>query len=247
MSAPEASSAVPCEYDAQRGGFPLAVLEHQPPAELCCVACQRIARDAVTARKGPCLGLYAHTSPTAHTLIRTHPTARQYVITPTPLPPPVTGAAGQLCCDSCATAALPKPRRCPRCGGPCEGEGAASAAARVVIAAMGARCPARCGWAGPLRALDAHWAQCGREGVACAVAGCGATVARGEMGTHIAGALAQRLCALAKVGQPLSRAVRRGCLAAACALPSRPVVLAMAGARCRHACSHADGGRASPH
>jgi len=53
MDTPAASSAVPCDYDAQRGGFPLAVLEHPPPAEFCCVACQRIARDAVTACKGP--------------------------------------------------------------------------------------------------------------------------------------------------------------------------------------------------
>jgi len=44
---------MPCEYDAQRGGFPLAVLVQPQPAEFCCVACQRIARDAVTACKGP--------------------------------------------------------------------------------------------------------------------------------------------------------------------------------------------------
>jgi len=75
--------------------------------------------------------------------------------------------------------------------------------------------------------------------------GCGATVARGEMAAHIAGALAQHLCALAKVGQPQSRAVRWGCLAAACARPSCPVVLATAGVRCRHARSDADGGRAA--
>jgi len=133
------------------------------------------------------LGLHAHTCPTAHTLTHTHPTARLCVITPTPLPPPVAGAAGHLCCASCATAALPKPRQCPRCGGPCLGKPKASPAARFVIAAMGARCPGRCGWAGPLGALDAHWAQCRREAVTCAVAGCGTTVARGEMAAHIAG------------------------------------------------------------
>jgi len=53
MNAPAASSSAPCEYDPACGGFPLAVLEQPQPAELCCVACQRIARDAVTACKGP--------------------------------------------------------------------------------------------------------------------------------------------------------------------------------------------------
>jgi len=53
MDTSAVSSSVPCEYDAQRGGFPLAVLEHLPPAELCCVACQRIARNEVAACKGP--------------------------------------------------------------------------------------------------------------------------------------------------------------------------------------------------
>jgi len=53
MNTRAASSSVPCEYDPECGGFPLAVLEHLPPAELCCVACQRLARDAVTACKGP--------------------------------------------------------------------------------------------------------------------------------------------------------------------------------------------------
>jgi len=124
----------------------------------------------------------------------------QYVSNPQS--PPVAVAGGHLWCARCATAALPKQRQCPRCGDPCLSEPAASPAARLVVAAMSARCPWRCGWAGPLGALDAHWAQCGREAVARAVAGCGATVARSEMAAHIAGALAQHLCALAKVTLP---------------------------------------------
>jgi len=153
----------------------------------------------------------------------------------------------ELCCVVCqrsrATPSPPARVRVPAIAT----EPIANLVARVVIGAMGAHCPARCGWAGPLGALDAHWAQCGREGVAWAVAGCGATVARGELGAHMAGALAQHRCALAKVGQPLSCALRWGCLAAAWARPSCPVVLVTAGARCQHARSDADGGRASPH
>jgi len=53
---------MPCEYDSQRGGFPLAVLERPQPAEFQCVACQLIARDAVTACKGLCPSRI-HTSP----------------------------------------------------------------------------------------------------------------------------------------------------------------------------------------
>jgi len=169
-----------------------------------------LARDAVTACKGPRASrlAYAH----KHHCTRTPPTARHCVITPIPLPPPGAVAAGHLWCARYAIAALPKQRQCPRCGGPCLGEPASSPAARAA-AAMGTRYPARCGWTEPLGALDARWAQCGREGVAC-------TVAKGEMAAYIAGALAQHRCALAKVGQPLSRALRWGCLAAACARPS---------------------------
>jgi len=68
-------------------------------------------------------------------------------------------------------------------------------------------CPRGCGAQLVGGEVSAHAGVCPREAVACAVAGCGATVARGEMAAHIAGALVQHLCALAKVGRPLSRRV----------------------------------------
>jgi len=80
MNTPANSSDVPCEYDAQRGGFPLAVLEQPQPAEFCCVTCQRIARYAVTVCKGSYLSDRIRTKPHCsytHTHTHTSPTARQ--------------------------------------------------------------------------------------------------------------------------------------------------------------------------
>jgi len=64
MDTPAVSPSVPCEYDPDCGGFPLAVPQ---PAELCCVACQRTARDAFTACKGPCLSARMRTQAPPHT------------------------------------------------------------------------------------------------------------------------------------------------------------------------------------
>jgi len=74
-------------------------------------------------------------------------------------------AAGHQCCDRCAS----KQQQCLCCGGPCLGEPASSPAVRIVIAAMAARCPVLCGWAGSLGTLDAHWAQCPQAPVPCPV------------------------------------------------------------------------------
>jgi len=142
--------------------------------------------------------------PTDHTRAHTQTQLLANAITLTPLPLLCCCVGGHLWCARCAIAALSnnKQQQCPRCDGPCLGEPTASLAVRLVIAVMGARCPWRCGWAGPLGALDAHWAQCGHEAVACAVAGCGAAVARCDLAAHMggsAGTVARHLGGLAAV------------------------------------------------